>query len=308
MANEPKPISDPLKEMMARIDAKRSGGVVDEHTRKAVQAVAEEIAPEGKLPPQKQWLFFSPVPSDLCRVSPFFIMSKQELAKRPYIEDLVITNNNWGKITYTGGKLSVFDETVFLSIIALLDEPGAKEIVKVDGKYTTVWEGPVLKILELMGLKSDGKENYNRVRKSIKTMRATAFELILKSGNIHGCGLIDDYKIIEKSKHLRVVINPLFYELYAKGAVTRLDVIRRSKLPGSVPKCLYRFIMSHRDGTWKGHWKTLCGALNLDLKQEEKKVRHTLKCAINTLIKHEILNDRSSISGEVVTLHRVKRP
>lgn len=309
MGNDPKPISDPLKATIARIEAKRKGGVIDEHTRQVVQAVTDEIAPGGKPAPERAWMWICRLPSDVARISPFQIMSKKELAlPRQFVEDFIISKNNWGELRYTGPYLSQWDEDVFLAVLALIDDPKDKSTMHVDGQQTSMWEGPVSKIISLMGLKSDGAGTYNRIKRSIKLMRATTFELILKSGKIYGCGLIDEFSIVENTKSIRIVLHPLFYELYAKGSVTKLDVMQRAQLPGSVAKCLYRFVMSHRQCEWKGHFITVCRAINLKTNQEEKELKRSIRTGITALIKAKILTQDSKIIEDIVHLVRVVTP
>lgn len=168
MANEPKPVSDPLKAVMARIEAKRAAMSLESRAEDVVAAVQKAVAPKGKLPIEQGWITFAPVPSDLCRVSPFHPISKAEISTRTAVEDLVISKSSWGEVRYTGMKLSTFEEDVFLAVLALVEDPSERQ----EGQSQMVWSGHVGKILALMGL-TDGTANYARVRRAIKLMRAT---------------------------------------------------------------------------------------------------------------------------------------
>ena len=300
--NEPKLIADPLAACMERIKAKRT----DQHAKAVAVEIRQEIAPGGKLPVEQGWLCFAPMPSDLCRVSPFSPMSKAEIAHRPLVDDLVISKSSWGELRYTGPRLSVFEEDVFLAVLALVDDPAERKESEVEGMPTTAWKGPVRQILGLMGL-TDGASNYARVKRSLRYMRATTFELTLKSGRVNGCGLIAGYDFDPETKEVSVTVDPIFHELYSRGSVTRLDVERRATLPGAFAKCLYRFVMSHKSDAWKGHWMTVARAINMQMVQPDKKLRQQLRAAVAGMVKAGILTKGSSLKGEVLTLVRAVR-
>lgn len=300
MANEP---VKPDWQIIA--DRTRAKQTIEEHAKQVAAEVQEVVAPKGNLPPVQGWVSFAPVPSDLCRVSPFFPMSKAEIAKRPYIEDLVISQSSWGELRYTGQKLDTFTEDVFLAVLALIDDPSERTRVEVAGLPTTAWTGPVGQILALMGL-TDGAANYAHVRRSFKHMRATTFEIQLKTGRIEGCGLLAGYSFDLKTKHTTVTVDPVFHGLYSRGSVTKLDVERRAALPGAVAKCVYRFVMSHKNDRWEGHWMTLARAINLPLDRPDKKLRHALRTAFAALVKAGVLKV-GKLDGDIVTTVRASR-
>lgn len=84
---------------------------------------AEKLA--GK--PVQAWLPVCPLPTGLCRVSPFFPMDKGSLPFRDYLENLVITEIAWGRISYTGSQLSTYDEDALMAILALLDNKFSRQ-------------------------------------------------------------------------------------------------------------------------------------------------------------------------------------
>lgn len=303
MPDKPVYVPDKLQDTIARIEAKRRGVSIEDRALEVAAEVHREIAPGGALPPAQGWLSFAPMPSDLCRVSPFAPMGKTVLASRPFVEDLVIVKSAWGELRYTGPRLSVFEEDVFLAVLALIEEPGEGLQVEVNGKPTTAWIGPIRQILRLMGL-TDGAANYNRVRRALKLMRATTFEICLKSGRINGCGLLAGYDLDPTTGQDRVTVDPVFSELYSRGSVTRLDVERRAKLPGAVAKCLYRFVMSHKGPKWAGHWMTVARAINLDMEQPDKKLRQLLRGGVAALTRAGVLTKASGLEKDTLTLVR----
>lgn len=309
MADQPKPITDPLQATMARLDAlraKQTGQTVEDHAKAVAAEIHAEIAPAGKLPPEQGWIVFAPVPSDLCRVSPFFPLGKAEIAHRPFIEDLVIAKSSWGELRYTGPKLDTFIEDVFLAVLALVDDPAERARADMEGRSPMTWSGTVGQILALMGL-TDGAANYARVRRAFKLMRSTTFEITLKSGRTEGCGLLGNYGFDPKTKRATVTVDPEFYELYSRGSVTKLDVERRTKLSGAVAKCIYRFVMSHRKDRWEGHWMTLARSINLPLDKPDKELRRMLRTAIAAMVKAGVLTKASRLEGDVVALVRSSR-
>lgn len=300
MANEP---VKPDWQIIA--DRTRAKLTIEERAKQVAAEIQKVVAPKGRLPEERRWITFAPVPSDLCRVSPFFPMSKSEISKRPFVEDLVIAKSSWGELRYTGPKLDTFTEDVFLAVLALVDDPGERKRVEVDGLPTTAWTGAVGQILALMGL-TDGAANYARVRRAFKHMRATTFEIQLKAGRIEGCGLLAGYGFNLKTKQATVTVDPVFHGLYSRASVTKLDVERRSKLPGAVAKCVYRFAMSHRSDRWEGHWVTLARAINLPMDRPDKKLRHALRTALTALTNAGVLGT-GTLSGDIVTMVRASR-
>lgn len=77
-------------------------GTVEREAQRCAAAILEEIAPEGKAQPQQMWAPCAPMPSDMCRVSPFFPLSKPEMKTREYVRDVIITKSSWGEIRYRG--------------------------------------------------------------------------------------------------------------------------------------------------------------------------------------------------------------
>lgn len=295
MANDPKPITDPLKSVIARIEAKRSGLPAEDHARQVAQEIHKEIAPAGKLPPEQGWLSFAPMPSDLCRVSPFFPMGKNEIAARDVlIRGMVIASNAWGEIKYSGPKLSVFEEDVLLAILALLKTVS-------DGKTTWTYAGPLRPILTMMGYQTTGKRNYERIKSALELLAMAVVRIQTKRGKWELANIITRAGGDDKGATVAVTVNAYFAEMYAAGAVNLLDLAMRAKLSRPVSKALHRFATSHRD-PWRGHFLTLAAAINLDMEQPQKQIRRQIKQAMTELRKVGVLSARSKFSGDVVTL------
>lgn len=274
---------------------------------------AEKLAGE----PVQAWLPICPMPTDLCRVSPFFPMDKRSINSREYLEDLIITETAWGRISFTGPRLSTYDEDALMAILALLDDKFSRQENVVEGAKTYTYKGPLLPVLRLMGLTGQGAD-YSKVKASLQRLTVTALKLEIfkrsKNGkrtvtksqmaNILACAQWD-----EERQGLTVTINPFFHETYIQGSVTRIDVLRRAKLRAPVAKSLYRFMQSHRENRWQGHFLTLSAALNLDEQLPLFKKRDRIRTAIRRLTEAKLLTKGSGFKREnpdIVVLIRAK--
>ena len=277
----------------------------------ATSALIAQAAPHQVVLP------FSPMPTDLCRCSPFFPLNQQQLSQRDYVKDLIITKSSWGEITYTGQRLSVYDEDVLLAILAVLNNKRLRQETEVEGSPTYKYSGSILPILKAMGYDRPSVNHYNRIRQSLKRMTATGIEIKI-NGKRRGksyvritdnVNMISRYKWDEDKKDLLVIINPFFYENYLAGTCTYLDMTKRSKLRSPIAKSLMRFVESHREDEWAGHVLTLAAALNMDISHQELiETRRRLRSAILDLVKEGILVPASNVKGDIVTLLRKPRP
>ena len=274
---------------------------IEDQAKKSAKEIHDKIGQS----PEQMWFPFAPMPTELCRTSPFFPMAKQNMTERPYIRDMVITDNSWGKITYTGPKLSTYEEDVLMAILALLDEAKNREEIEVEGKTTYTYTGPIRPILRLMGYKTFGSSSYNRAIESMKLLHGAVVDFRKKGVRRKINNILIDCDIDEKSKQLTVTVNPYFHEMYMAGSITLLDVIRRARLKSPIAKSLDRFIQSHRDKSWRGHIITLAVALNLDLEQPMKQTRRQIKDSINILINNGILEPSSTVKNDIVTLAKI---
>ena len=297
MPNEPMPIADPLAACMERIKAKRAGQTVEAHAKTVAAEIHAEIAPAGVLPPEQGWLNFAPMPTDLCRVSPFFPMAQKQMEKREYIEGMVIAATAWGEVKYTGPKLSTYEEDVLLAVLALL------KTVQPEGDNRQAWTyiGPLRPILTAMGYKKTGKDNYRRIKEAMRRLAVAGVELQTKKGKWAMSTMLTWAAGDDKTSDLSVTVNPYFAEMYAAGSVNLLDLATRAQLSRPVSKALHRFATSHR-GEWRGHFLTLAAAINLDMEQPQKQLRRQIKVAMAELRKVGVLATRSKFAGDVVTL------
>lgn len=297
MANELKPISDPLAATMERIKAKRAARSVEQHAKGVAAEFRAEIAPDGTLPPEQGWMSFAPMPTDLSRTSPFFPMSKNEMATRPFIQGMVIAKNPWGEVTYTGPKLSVYEEDVLLALLALLKTAQPEG----EGNQGWTYVGPLRPLLTTMGYKATGKNDYKRVKDALERLTVAGVKIQTKRGKWAMSTMLAWAGGDDKAATVSVSINAYFAEMFAAGSVNLLDLAKRAELSRPVSKALHRFATSHR-GDWRGHFLTLAAAINLGVDKPQKEIRRQIRQAMTELRKVGVLAARSKFSGDVVTL------
>lgn len=259
-------------------------------------------------------------PTDMTRTSPFFPLNQKELGKRDFLREYVITSAGWGEITYTGPRLSIYEEDALMALLAIFDQANKnKEETEIEGRKTYTYQGPALPILKILGYKRPGKKDYNRLISGLKLLTVAGVELRIATGKTkkgkqrpprktYMSAMLANVAWDEEKKELSATINPFFYEAFCQGHVTLYDLQTRIKLAGSVSKALYRFIQSHRTGKWQGHFLTLSDALNINREQAGFTIKRTLRRAMTELKKQNIITKNSGIKEDIVLLERLKVP
>lgn len=298
----------------------RSQRSIGEEATAQAEEIKQEIATAIKTAPQEQaslaqWCGF---PTDMTRCSPFFPMQRNELGKREFLRDFIITSSNWGEILYNGPKLSTYEEDSLMALLALLDGTSKnKHISEVEGRKTYTYKGPALPLLRILDYKRPGKEAYKRLISSLELLVYSGLKLLISSGKTK-TGKRRSPKIIyittilssviwdDEKKELSVTVNPFFYETYMAGSITLIDVAKRMSLKGAISKSLYRFVQSQRaNPIFAGHFLTLADALNIDREQPAYKIRDSLKRAINELIRQGVLMKKSGfVDQDIIKLNR----
>lgn len=280
------------------------------------EEIRQAIMPGGQPQPEQLRFSFSPFPTQLTRTSPFFPISTHEIAKREYIRDMVIASHSWGELTYTGPKLSVFEEDHLMILLALICDVNARtEEACEGGEITYTYTGNIRKILRLKRIENPGANHYKTVIDSLTLLTGASFKLITKKtgkgkkdlDTTYVNNILTNFAYTHGSGNLKVTVNPYFYQTFGQGMVTWLDVQIRSRLKSAHAKALYRFIMSHRDDKWEGPLLTLAASTNMDSNLPKIKTRERLKKAIAELIEVGVLTERSKINGDFVELWRTPR-
>lgn len=285
----------------------------------AKRAAAEVMTKIGdQVKPEQQWLPCCPLPTPLARVSPFYPLAHQKLATRLYLEDVIISDNPWGYLSFTGPQLSTFDEDILYALLALIDESKNVSTLKQEtGDLAYQYVGSLAPLLKICGLASSGV-NRKMVRKSLKRLMSSSFELAVyeRQGKRSGRkrkvelyvakNILTHYQWDELKKELKVTVNPFFREFYIRERITKIDVEKRAELKSPISKAIYRFSQSHRDDIWgPAHYLTLAKSINMNLDQPEKQIRRQIKTAISDLIGRGILTaDSGFVSRDMLKLVR----
>lgn len=299
--------------------------------KKTLPEVAEEQAATIRetvinAPAEQETLFkWCGFPTDMTRVSPFYPMQTNELGKRPFMRDTLISSASWGEIRYTGPKLSIHEEDALLALLAILESVTKyRKETTLDERKTYSYTGPILPLWRLMyGTKTKtGKDkkpsasDYKRLIASLELLSVAGVKLSIaartKTGNkkvryTSLSSMLANVAWDEDNKVLSATINPFFYETYYAGSVTYLDVQKRMAIKGDIAKSLYRFIQSHKQQTplWTGHFLTLAQVLNMDIGQPAKEIRRLLKDSVNELVRQGVLHKSSKfLKTDIVTLYR----
>lgn len=245
-----------------------------------IMAVKEDIEKHilevtGK--PQQLKLAF--MPTSMARTSPFFPMGKQEMKDRPLYQKFTI-ENRWGRITISGPKLSIYDESVLLALLVLAKRHKSE-------RFQTTYS----ELCDMMNV-SRGANPYRAISDSLKRLAGAIVDTELYDSDtnkkviesITGV-MITHVRQQEKTSIVDVEISPYFLTLYGANLTTSLDVVERSKLKGDTAKALYRFIQTHKPGPVPFGLLTLCHGINLNTEQPLFEIRRQLKTAIAELKK-----------------------
>lgn len=308
------------RDMIDRAWRMMSTASIDEDANRAAQETQEAVAPGND--PQHDRTSYAPMPTDMCRLSVFFPLARQNVRPRVWIDDQVIVGNAWGEIRYSGPQLSTCDEDVLIAVLALFDNQKHRHTELIDGNYTYSYRGPLLPVLRLMGYSgvAYGSKDYKRVLDSLTRMMSAVIELRVKTKNSRGKPNTKQYIITNiltyagwdnTNKELQITINPYFYAMHKSKRVTRLDIAARQKLKSPTAKAILRFLQSHRDKEWPNNHKharirTIIRSLNLDESQPIYKLRALLKRAIAELIDHGLLTEQSGLSKKRDALTEVE--
>lgn len=284
---------------------------IEKDAQQSAEDLRKAAIKAGALKPQQMYAPFANVPTEICRVSPFFIMSREEMASRPYVKGMLIgAPNQWGQLSYSGPKLSTYEEDVFFAVLALIDLAEYRFIDEVNDHKTYAFGGPLFPILKLMG-KGGCKKEYSQVLTALEYMAGATFKMTLNTRGPDGRIIEESWDITNMLSHVKwrnrpgsdrkevyIVINPYFYERYLSERVTLIDVIERAKLNSQTAKAVMRFLSSHRHDRWDGMLLTLVRSINLNENQPVFKLRQTLKAAIRELVSVGYLQPESGFDKQ----------
>ena len=237
--------------------------------KKVDAEILNTLAKESSKPIQLSWL-----PTKTARAS-FFVPISDRNLKSGYKE--IVFKSSWGTVSVSGPPLNIADEGIFLALLLYVKEKNSP-VVKINFK----------RICELLKISVQGR-NYARIKKGIKKLAKTSFDIELKTGTWTVERIL--YKAKGSKNYTVIEIDPWFYASFLQNEITKIDMNFRQGLKGDIAKCLYRFVASHR-GTQRYYLKTLIDALNLNPDQDIKYHRRSLKRAFNHLKNKNFLTFR----------------
>jgi len=259
--------------------------------KKATDEVKVFISKQSPEAPVQQ--IFSFLPTKMTRVSPFFPLSKREMKDRP-LEKLT-WETSWGRLTVSGERLSIYDESMLLAVLVLMRKKQAGtfqttryEICQImnvkpaKDTYHAIWES--LKRLTKTGIDLEAWEGKGKKRQAKVEMTAT-----ILSGAIH-------------TEQFQITVNPYFFEMYAEGFLTNLDLKFRASLTGDITKALYRFYEGQRETNYQCHLLTLAKAVNLNVEMEVFRLRSRIRTGLKELKRKGYLKRWTISKSDIVTV------
>ena len=256
--------------------------------------IEQHISKTTNNPRQLQLSF---MPTSMGRTSPFFVMNKKDMANRQVYQDFPV-ENPWGKITVSGPKLSIFDESVLLALLSL-----AKKHKSVD--FSTTYS----EVCEYMDI-SRGGAQYKSIQDSLTRLRKTSTETLLTKGKkkeeikSFGGSILNQVDQDFVKKKIDVSLNPHFLVLYGANLTTSLNMEERTKLKGDATKAMYRFLQTHTPSSHIFHLLTLAHAVNVDIDQPLKTIRKQIRASLGELRKNNHILRWSVDKSDNVHIHR----
>ncbi|MBC8018790.1 MAG: hypothetical protein H7X83_09760 [Verrucomicrobia bacterium] len=262
-------------------------------------------AKRGRKPSQLPVL--APMPTELTRCSPFFPFTPKSPQKITFAEDIVISKNSWGTITYRGPRLTTSHEDLLLVTLAEVADKNKRQDYTHEGLSTYTYTGSLRELLVAKGNKNPNSNDYEAALEYFKDMTGAVVSLLDSKGRTKAFSamIIGGKRLGDGS--FSVIVNPYFAEAVVARQVTWSDIRLRMSIRSPYGKAVYRFISGHRCN-WRGSLALLCQSLNTPKTWKHHEQREKLSPAIRELIKLGILARDSRINGNTVTLSKGKNP
>jgi len=264
-------------------------------SKTAVKNIKKVIA---SAPPEQ--MEFSFMPTVMARISPFYPINRNKMKDRQYKE--MVNETSWGKITFSGEVLSIYDESILLSLLFLIKKHQS------DSFATTRNE-----LCKIMNVKPN-QFTYSAIWESLKRLTNTniCLEVLGKkkkvvqgiTGNILTGAIIH-----EKTKKLLVKVNPYFIEMFAESFVTAIDISFRAKLSGDISKAMYRFLQSQRqfykDKKYTIHVIKFAHAINLNMDLSTIDLKKRLRTGLKELKKAKFIRYYAVSRNDLVSISKI---
>ena len=228
----------------------------------------------------------------MTRLSPFFPVNKHQM-KLDTITEAIIIENPWGKIIIRNRRLSIYDETVLLSLLMLLKKYGSNTF------QTTLYE-----LCKLMNV-TPARDTYNAIMKSLIRMSEAHITIEKKTRTEMDGPIITG--IIKESRKMTLELHSYLLYSFRDRFITRMDMKTRSELRGDISKALYRFYEGQRSECYAISILKLSQAINIGCDEKMFSLRWKLRKAIHELevggyLRRFILPER----GQVVAVFKFR--
>ncbi len=264
-------------------------------------AVTEAKEHIGKQPQAHEQMMFSFMPTTMTRTTPFFPINKQEMKDRPY--DDLEWETPWGQITISGKRLSIYDESLLLSILVLVK------------KYRSeTFETSMSELCQISGV-AVGKNTYQAIGGGIDRLTGTKIKLetIESKGKKRKLKMMMVNTILSggtvnpETGKLQITVNSYFLQMYTESFITNMDLKFRNQLKGDITKALYRFYEGQRGDKYSCHILTLAKAVNLNIDLPIRKLRDRIRRAHRELKSKGFLTKAMISKNDIVSIWKSKK-
>jgi len=197
--------------------------------------------------------------------------------KTDTITESIIIENPWGKIIIRNRKLSIYNETVLLSLLALLKKYNSNTF------QITLYE-----LCKLMNVKP-ARDIYNAIMKSLYRMCEAHITIEKRvSRNNSEQTVVDGPLIISitksnVSRKMILELNSYSLSSFRDRSITRIDIKLRSDLHGDISKALYRFYEGQHFNICTTSILKLSQAINISCDEKMLCLRRKIRKAMREL-------------------------
>ncbi len=246
--------------------------------RQMIKDAAGDVRTHISRQPHVQRLF-SFMPTLMTRVSPFHFKSRFSSKQWPMVRLDSGEGIHWGRMLVVGELLIIYDETILLSLLALLRKH------RCDAFETT--QAEICRITHDKPSPASG----NAIWKSILRLAGTRIDLQLSGGRGKGRKLVKEMtgSILSfadrdpETGAIRVAVNPYFLEMYGESFVTNIDLRFRAELKRDVSKAFYRFYQGMVASEHEIEIGRLAQAVNMGVEGKMWRIREKVRTGLREL-------------------------
>ncbi|MCP4687050.1 MAG: hypothetical protein GY859_03310 [Desulfobacterales bacterium] len=246
--------------------------------RQMIKDAAEDVKTHISRQPHVQRLF-SFMPTLMTRVSPFHFKSRFSSKQWPMVRLDSGEGIHWGRMLVVGELLIIYDETILLSLLALLRKN------RCDAFETS--RNEICRIID----DKPGPASGNAIWRSILRLSGTRIDLQLCTGRgkrrkvvKEMTGSILSYADRDpETGAIHVAVNPYFLEMYGESFVTNIDLRFRAGLKRDVSKAFYRFYQGMIAAEHEIEIRRLAHAVNLSVDGKMWRLREKIRTGLREL-------------------------